>query len=122
MSTPEVSLLDKLVEQADYSAIETILHGTKMNEITASATLCSVVAKRIIVSLDTGLQKTSIMGALAIISRVRSKFTKLPLLVIPKEASHNIPIIEKWLKGFHLTVLDSELGVKGRLPKYQELH
>ena len=86
MSTPEVSLLDKLVEQADYSAIETILHGTKMNEITASATLCSTIAKRIIVSLDTGLQKTSIMGALAIISRVRSKFTSF-LLVIQRSFS-----------------------------------
>ena len=115
------SMIEYLRENVDSTSIDTILHKAKLNEITASATLLSMVIKRTIISLDTGLQKTSVMCALGKISRIVSGFNKIPLLVIPKEASHNIPKIKEWLTGLHVSVLDSEFGVEGRIPTYNEL-
>ena len=104
----------------EYTCIQDVLHGARLNETTATATLIGTVVERIILSLDTGLQKTSVLAASLLLEH-----TKYPngvsLVIIPPEASKNIDIIKKWTPLLTHVVLDAENGVQGRNRKHIDI-
>ena len=73
-----------------------------------------------ILSLDTGLQKTSVLAALLIVNKVKYP-TGVSLVIIPPEANKNISIIKKWTPLLRHAVLHSEAGYEGRIPEHLKL-
>lgn len=101
-------------------SIYNILRHVSLNFYTASAVLLGAANERTILSLETGLQKTSVLCGLSLMELVKQP-DMLQLIVIPPEANNNIPLIKKWTPFVNFVHLHSLDGVSGRMPVYRDI-
>lgn len=112
----EMLCLDDITH-LDENCILHILNTVSLNSVTVPATLFPFVAGKAIISLDTGLQKTSVMCALAMLNKVVSPNKKV-LMIIPKEATHNVDKIKLWVKPLTCGLITAELTVEERIHEF----
>lgn len=105
------------ISSVEPRSIYNILRHVSLNYYTASAVLLGSVNERTILSIETGLQKTSVLCGVSIMELVKQP-DKLQLIVIPPEANNNIPLITKWTPFVNFVHLHSLDGLKGRIPVY----
>ncbi len=114
--------LDELIDNGVESEfVKYLLSEVTLNDTTAMVTLAASQLESAMISLDTGLQKTSVIAALSVIKSLQRHRCGLNLIVIPTQAWHNVSKLVAWTKPNRTVVLDSLKGVDGRLPSYEVL-
>ena len=108
------------ISSVEPRSIYNILRHVSLNYYTASAVLIGTAVGRVILSLETGLQKTSVLAAISLFQKTIQP-DKLQLIVIPPEANKNIPLIQKWVPFVKYAQLDSVSGIDGRMPTHRKI-
>lgn len=78
------------ISSVEPRSIYNILRHVSLNYYTASAVLIGTAVGRVILSLETGLQKTSVLAAISLFQKTIQP-DKLQLIVIPPEANRISP-------------------------------